>query len=155
LAQAQFENRQFKESIQTLEKLGENFPNSSYFYDARLVQARDWVELGNSNLARRAYLDVLSVTNSVSISYELATVILNPEQQLAAYQRIVLLSEPNSENLPVIEASLWASIPLCLKQQKYELALSCCDQFLARFPDSGKVSEIGTFKQEALDALAP
>lgn len=154
-AACQFGREQFEASFQTLEKLLLKFPISGTFYEARLMQARALVKLERIDEAVAAYAEVVSVKQDYAVSFEMAGVLDDPEAQLAAYQRIALLADPDAKlNRPFIAESILASLPLCLNLQKYELAISSCDQFTSVFPDHQQLPSIGTYRKEAEHALA-
>jgi tetratricopeptide (TPR) repeat protein len=155
LAAAQSGQEQFGESFQSLGKLLTTFPNSGHFYDARLMQARALVELGRTNEAIAAYGDVVAARQDYQTAFEMARILGDPEEQLAAFQRIALLADPDKmANRPLIAESLVASLPLCLELRKYRLAVDSCDQFETLFPKNDKLPTIGKFRKEAADALA-
>lgn len=152
-ASCQFGRNEFEGCFQALEKLLTKFPTTGRFYDARLMQARCLVEMGHMDEAVKAYAEVGSQDYSVTI--EMAGVLTDPEERLAAYQRVALLADPQKpENQPLIAESIVASLPLGMELQKYNLVVSACDQFKQLFPDHEKLPTIGKFRREAERALA-
>ena len=153
-ASCQFGLQQFEPSFQTLEKLLEKFPRTGTFYEARLMQARCLVPLSRIDEACAAYAEA-SNGQDYAVIFEMANVLVEPEAKLAAYQRIVLLADPDTRvNRPLIAESIVASLPLCMDLQKYDLATASCDQFEELFPEHGQLPAIGTFRKEAERALA-
>jgi len=154
LAAAQFGQGHFAECFQTLEKLLSHFPAAGSFRGARLMQARALEKLGRTDEAIGAYREVLATKHNYAVAFELAQILPDPEERLAAYQRIALLADPSEEaNLPLIADSLLASLPLGLELEKHALVLDTCDQFQKQFPNHEKVPTLGTFRKEASDAL--
>ncbi|MEA2067955.1 MAG: tetratricopeptide repeat protein, partial [Verrucomicrobiota bacterium] len=155
LAAAQFGQGRFEESFQTLERLLSKYPSSGFFHAARLMQARALVQLGRTDDAIAAYGEVVSGRQDYEVAFEMAQILADPEAQLAAYQRIALLANPDKEaNRPLIASSIVASLPLCLEMRKYQLAVDSCDQFAALFPKHDQLPTIGNFRKEAEHALA-
>ncbi len=155
LASAQFGQAHFDESFQTLETLLATYPDSGLFYDARLMQARSLVRLGQTNEALAAFGEVVAAKQDYAIAFEMAPLLPGTEERLAAYQRIALLADPGQEaNRPLIADSVLASLPLCIELQKFQLAIDGCDQFATLFPDHDQLPTIGTFRKEAEHALA-
>jgi tetratricopeptide (TPR) repeat protein len=155
LAAAQLGQGQFAESFQTLEKLRARFPTSGKVLDARLMQARALRKLDRTDEAIAAYREVLAAKYDVSIAFELVQILPDPEERLAAFQRIALLADPAEEaNAPFIANSLLASLSLGLELKKYALVLDTCNQFEKQFPNHEKVPTLGTFRKEASNALA-
>jgi tetratricopeptide (TPR) repeat protein len=153
-AACQFGRERFAESFQTLENLLSRFPSSGIFYDARLMQARSLVQLDRIDEAVMAYAEVAAAKQDYAISFEMAEVLTDPEAKLAALQRIALLADPDvAKNRVLISDSILTSLPLCLELQKYELALSSCDQFEELFPEHEQLPSLGTFRKEAERAL--
>ncbi|MDF7808406.1 tetratricopeptide repeat protein [Pontiellaceae bacterium B12219] len=150
----QFGRELFDVSFQTLENLLSQFPTTGTFYDARLMQARSLVQLGRIDEAAAAYAEVVAAKQDYAITFEMAAVLAEPEEQLAAYQRIALLADPTvKENRELIADSILTSLPLCMELQKYELVLSSCDQFEDLFPEHEQLPTLGTFRKEAERAL--
>jgi tetratricopeptide (TPR) repeat protein len=153
-AACQFGREQYAESFRTLEKLLNKFPTTGQFYDARLMQARSLVQLNRTDEAIAAYAEVAAAKQDYAITFEMTEVLADPEAKLAALQRIALLADPTvEENRTLIANSILTSLPLCLELQKYELALSSCDQFEELFPTHEKLPTLGTFRKEAERAL--
>ena len=154
LAAAQFGRSQFAESIQTLEKLLVRFSTSGKVCEARLMQARALVKLKRMDEAIVAYRNVLATKRNVMVAFELAQILPNSEERLAAYQRIALLTDPaDKTNRFFVAESLLASLPLGMELGKYALVLDICNQFKNQFPNHEKVPILGTFYKEASDAL--
>lgn len=154
-AACQFGREQFEESFQTLEKLLLKFPTTGRFYDARLMQARSLVQLSRIDEAVTAYAEVAAAKQEYAVTYEMAEILADPGEKLAALQRIALLADPLIEkNQPLIADSILISLPLCLELHKYDLALSSCNQFEKLFPEHEQLPTIGTFRKEAEHALA-
>lgn len=154
VAAAQFGQKQFSESFQTLEKLIGEFPATGRYYDARLMQARTLVEMDSVVDAIGFYDEVLAARPDNAVAFERAQILPDPEARLAAYQRIALLADPaEKENLPLIAESLLASLPLCIELRKHQLALDACDQFERQFPNHEKIPTLEKHRREACDAL--
>lgn len=152
-ASCRFGRNSFEDCFQVLEELLAKYPTTGRFYDARLMQARCLVQMGRMDDAVTAYAEVGSQDYSVTI--EMAGVLTDPEERLAAYQRVALLADPQeAENQPLIAASIVESLPLCMELRKYNLALGACDQFEELFPDHENIPTIGKFRREAERALA-
>ncbi len=155
LATAQFGTQHFDDSFQTLEHLLLQFPSIGTFYDARLMQARALVQLGRTDEAVGIYGEVVAARPNYAVVFEMAPFLTDPEQQLAAYQRIALLADPaKPKNRDLIADSLIASLPLCLELEKYRLALDSYAQFSALFPSNKNLPMLGKYRQEAEHALA-
>ncbi len=155
IATAQFGRARFLECVQTVEKLLADFPALPKFYDARLMQARAWVQLGEINTALVAYGEVVVGRPTYETIFEMAELISDPEDQLAAFQRIVLLANPDKmADRPFIARSIIASLPLCFSMQKYQVALDSCAQFEIIFPQHNQRPVIGKYREEAGHALA-
>ncbi|VGO21787.1 hypothetical protein SCARR_03864 [Pontiella sulfatireligans] len=153
-ASAQFGQNRFEESFQTLEKLLAKNEATGFFFDARLMQARALVQLVRTNEAVAAYGEVAAAKQDYGVVFEMAQVLSDPEERLAAYQRIALLADPADEkNQPLIADSIAASLPLCLEQGKYELAIASTDQFATLFPKHEQLPIIGKYRKEAEHAL--
>lgn len=154
IAACQFGAENFEASFQTLEKLLAKFPDTGRFYDARLMQARCLVQINRMEEAVVLYAEVVSAKQNYVVSFEMAQVLALPEEQLAAYQRIALLADPETpQNRPLIADSIVASLPLCLELHKYKLAISSCEQFETVFPEHELLPTIGNFRREAERAL--
>ena len=151
MAASRFEQEAFESSLQTLNQLLSTFPASGRFYAVRLLQARCLVELGRRDEAIAAYGD--AARNDHAVTVEMAGILINPEDKLAAYQRVALLADPNTlENRPLIAQSHLASLPLCMELQKYDLALLVCAQFEELFPEHEQRPAIEQFRKEAAHA---
>ncbi|MEI6892747.1 MAG: tetratricopeptide repeat protein [Pontiella sp.] len=153
-ASCQFGRLDFGVCFQTLEQLIGKFPTTGMFYEVRLMQARCLVQLGRMDEAVAAYADVSS-RGDYAVTFEMAGVLADAEQRLAAYQRIALLADPaRSENRPLIADSILASLPICMELEKFELALRSCEQFEALFPEHGAFQTLVKYRTEAAHALA-
>ncbi|WP_322607769.1 tetratricopeptide repeat protein [Pontiella agarivorans] len=151
-AACKFGGADFEGSFQALENLLADFPGTGSFHDARLMQARCLVELGRTNEAVAAYADA---GRDYAVTLEMAGVLSDPEERLAAYQRVALLADPKAEgHRPLIAESILQSLPLCLELRKYDLALAACDQFETLFPEHGQLPAIENFRKEAERASA-
>ncbi|VGO17018.1 hypothetical protein PDESU_05612 [Pontiella desulfatans] len=154
-AAAQFGRGQFGQSFQTLETLLAKYPNSGRYFDARLMQARSLVRLGRINEAAEPYGEVVALKQDYAVAYEWAQVLQEPEEKLAALQRIALLADPDTlANRPLIADSIVASLPIALELRKYQLAVESCDQFEELFPKHDQLNVVAGYRKEAADALA-
>lgn len=157
-AAAQFGLEQFDKSFQTLENLLGKFPNTGFFYEARLMQARSLVRLGKTAEAVAAFGGVVGLAQDEALLYqatfEMGQALADPKEKLAAFQRVVLLADPAKAELqPLIEQSILASLPLCMEQQRWQDAVDNCDQFAQLFPKSDKLPEVGKTRDMAFQRL--
>ncbi|MEE9369689.1 MAG: tetratricopeptide repeat protein [Pontiella sp.] len=154
-AAAQFGQARFEESYQTLDALIAKYPTTGWFYDARIMQGRALAKLGRTAEAIDAYGEVVAAKEDYTIVFEMAQLMTDPEDQLAAYQRIALLANPDKlEDRPLIAESIVVSLPLCFNMQKYQVAIDSCDQFENLFPEHDQLPTIFNYRKEAEHALA-
>lgn len=154
-AAARFGLEDFAGCLEAVNELLERFPATGFFYDARLVQARALVKLDRAAEAAEAYGEVVAARQDYAVALEMARILADPEERLAAYQRIALLADPDMrENRPLIAASIVESLPLCLELGKFQLAAASCDQFERLFPENERLPLVAQFRKEAEDALA-
>lgn len=152
-ASAEFGRGRFEACCEVVEKLLAKYPNSGFFHDARLMQARALVQLGRIDEAIAAYGDV--VAGDYAVAFEMAGILADPEAKLAAYQRIALLADPDKlVNRPLVADSILASLPLCMELHRFDLAVGSCDQFEELFPAHDQLPTIVRYRKEAADALA-
>jgi tetratricopeptide (TPR) repeat protein len=152
ICKARFGRECYEDALSAIEDTLNVFPDTGWFYELRLMQARAMVKLGQGDEAVVCYSEVLAGGADCSVRFEMAEVLCEPEAQLAAYQRIVLLGDPKEEG-DMIAASIIASLPLCLELGKYQLALDNCEQFRAAFPEHQMLPKVSSFRKEAADAL--
>ncbi len=153
-ATALFGQERFAESLAVSEALLARYPGSGLFFDVRLLQARACVRLGRTEDALAAYAEVLALRQDYAVVLEMVPLLADAEERLAAYQRIALLADPaQPENRPFIAESILASLPLCIEQGKFALAIESCDQFADLFPRHEKLPLVTRYRKEAADAL--
>lgn len=141
-------------ACQTIEKLIKKFPKTGLYYDARLLEARSRVELDQMDAAIAAYGEVVAATQDLQVAFEMAEIMPNMVNQLAAYQRIAVLADPAEEgNRALIEKSLLASLSLCLEMHRFQAAIDSCNQFDALFPNHEKRMIVDKFRKEAQYAM--
>lgn len=153
LGQAQVGRDHFEQALETLNRLVQAFPDSGYFYEVRLMQARALVQLGRLDEALAGYREVLAGRPDPVVTCEMASLLRDPEERLATYQRIVLLGDAETD-AELMADCIVASLPLCLELGKYDLAVENCKQFETCFPKHEQQSLIRSFRKEAADALA-
>ena len=154
-ASCRFDRSDFEACLYSLEEFVIQFPKSFLFYDVRLMQARCFVQLARTNEAVAAYAEVASGKRDYAVTFEMAGILQDPEARLAAYQRIVLLADPeHAGNRSIIHQSILLSLPMCMQLGKYELALAACDQFEDLFPDHADRPEVDKYRKEAERVLA-
>lgn len=121
--------------------------------DARLLEARILVVLGQLAEAVEAFNEVLASRSDYTITAELAAILPTAEEKLLAYQRIVVLADPEDVALqPLIAESILATLPLCVELERWQIAADNCAQFIAEFPEHDRSAEVLRFQQEVSHA---
>ncbi len=154
LGAARYGDARFEDCVLTIDYLLAKHPTTSRFRAARLTQARALVELGRTEEAVGAYGEVLAARRDLAVALELAAILPDPEEKLAAYQRVALLADPAArENRPLIAESVLASLPLCAELGKRELLVRNCEQFAELFPEHDQLQTVARYRKEAERAL--
>ncbi len=168
--QAYFETGRYDKSIQCLETLLNNWPESSFYFEAKLVQGRAYAAAGKNADAVRVLSDILNFASDEQLlnraSLELGRAQTDPAEKLASFQRVALLADPdNPEEAPLIAQALFESLPLYLELNRPQDLLTDSSRLLEKFPtfairlraqasDAGKTDEINTLRTQAREQLA-
>ncbi len=155
--QALFETSRYAESIQCLETLLNKFPESSLYFEAKLVQGRAYAANGQNDDAVRVLSDILSFASDDLLlnraSLELGRAQTDPAEKLASFQRVALLADPEKFG-DLIAAALFESLPLHLKLDRPQDLLTDSVRLLEKFPMVGKTGEINSLCEQARAQLA-
>ena len=155
--QALFETSRYAESIQCLETLLNKFPESSLYFEAKLVQGRAYAANGQNDDAVRVLSDILSFASDDLLlnraSLELGRAQTDPAEKLASFQRVALLADPEKYG-DLIAAALFESLPLYLKLDRPQDLLTDSVRLLEKFPMVGKTGEINSLCEQARAQLA-
>ncbi|MFH0953332.1 MAG: tetratricopeptide repeat protein [Verrucomicrobiota bacterium] len=157
VGKAQFELKNYIESIRSLEDLMGRYPKSGLFYDAKFTLGNAYREVGDTTNALLALGDVMKYADKPVLinqaSYELGLI---QKQQgdntgaLASFLRVALLADPKKPELrPYIEKSILEGIKLAMDMLRYQDVQDLCDQYLKVFPDSDKIETIRKYKADA------
>lgn len=157
--QALFETGRYSESIQTLDALLSNWPESAFYFEAKLVQGRSYAANGQNSDAVRALSDILSfATDDLLLNragLELGRAQTAPAEKLASFQRVALLADPDSpEQAPLIAAALYESLPLYLELSRPQDLLNDSGRLAKDFPMFGKDDEVNVMRTTAREQLA-
>lgn len=157
--QAYFETGRYDESLRSLDTLLNNWPESAFFFEAKLVQGRAYAANKQNNEAVRVLSDILSFASDDLLlnraGLELGLAQTDPAEKLASFQRVALLADPESPELaPLIAAALFESLPLYLELCRPQDLRTDADRLLEKFPMFGKTEEIKTLCAESRERLA-
>ena len=157
--QAYFETGSYDNAIQSLETLFNNWPESAFYFEAKLVQGRAYAAAGKNTDAVRVLSDILSFASDELLlnraSLELGRVQTDPAEKLASFQRVALLANPDDpEQAPLIAEALFESLPLYLELDRPQDVLTDSDRMTNDFPNIGNVDEIKTLRTQAQAQLA-
>lgn len=143
--QAYFETGAYEASFQTLEKLLNNWPESAFYFEAKLVQGRAYAAAGKNTDAVRVLSDILSFASDDELlnraSLELGHAQTDPAEKLASFQRVALLADPDQYGDLVAQA-LFESLSLYLELNRPQDLLADSSRLLEKFPMFGKTEEI-------------
>ena len=156
--QAFFETRQYAQAIQSLETLLERWPESAFYFEAKLVQGRAYAFAGQNTEAVRALSDILNfATDDLLIhraSLELGRAQTDPAEKLASFQRVALLADTTKpEQAALIQQALTESMPLYLALNRPQDVLTDSDRLVKEFPMSGKTAELNSWRVKAGEQL--
>jgi tetratricopeptide (TPR) repeat protein len=150
--QAFFETGRYNESVQCLEKLLNTWPESAFYFEAKLVQGRAYAAAGKKSDAVRVLSDLLDFASDELLlnraSLELGRAQTDPAEKLASFQRVALLADPEKCG-DLIADALLESLPLYLELNRPQDLLADADRLLTEFPEFGHVALIGSLKTEA------
>ncbi|MFA7257714.1 MAG: tetratricopeptide repeat protein, partial [Kiritimatiellales bacterium] len=150
--QAQFETGAYEASFQTLETLLSSWPESSFYFEAKLVQGRAYAAAEKNADAVRVLSDVLSFASDELLlnraSLELGRAQTDPAEKLASFQRVALLADSEKYGDLVAEA-LYESLPLYLELNRPQDLLTDADRLEKDFPMFGKINETQQFCDRA------
>lgn len=151
--QALFETGQFEAAVESLQTLLTRWPESSFFYEAKLVQGRAFAADGRSADAVRVLGDILNYTTDDLLihraSLELGRAQSGTAEKLASFQRVALLADPSDEAQAVLIAdALFESLPLYLELNRFDDLLADSARLRAEFPAFGKTEEIHVLQQQ-------
>ncbi len=157
--EAFYETDHFPESIQSLERLLTLWPESSFFYEAKLVQGRAYVAAGQNKNAVRVLSNILQFASDELLihraSIELGHAQTDPSEKLASFQRVALLADPNAEaQIDLIGKALYESLPLYLELLRPENLLSDSDRLIDMIPTIGNSDEVTSWRKDAHKQLA-
>jgi len=146
------------DAIQSLESLLNRWPESGFFFDAKLVQGRAYAAAGNETEAVRVLGDVLKFApNDLLVhraSFELGRAQSDPGERLASFQRVALLADPaDPEQAELIKQSLCESLPLYFQLERYAEVVSDSRRYRQLFPGSEN-DEIAGWHRQAEAQLA-
>jgi tetratricopeptide (TPR) repeat protein len=154
--QALAETGQNTEAIQSLETLLNRWPESAFFFEAKFVQGRAYAAAGQNEEAVRVLSDILSFASDDELMHRASLALgraqTEPSEQLASFQRVALLADPDLHSELIAEA-LFESLPLYLELARCDDLLADADRLLSEFPMFGKTEEISLLKTKAEAAL--
>lgn len=154
--QACFETGAYEASFQTLEKLLNNWPESAFYFEAKLLQGRAYAAAGKNADAVRVLSDVLSFSGDDELlnraSLELGRAQADPKEKLASFQRVALLADPEKHGNLIAEA-LYESLPLYLELNRPQDLLTDAARLEKDFPSIGKSADVALLKTKAEAAL--
>jgi tetratricopeptide (TPR) repeat protein len=153
-----FETGRYAESVQSLETLLSRWPESGFFFEAKLMQGRACAAAGREAEAIRALSDVLNFAPDDLLmhraSLELGRAQSDVSEKLASFQRVALLADPaDPEQAGLIEESLRESLPLYFQLERYADVVSDSDRYRLLFPDHMN-EEIAGWRRQAEARLA-
>ncbi len=156
--QAFFETGQYAQSIQSLESLLTRWPESAFYFEAKLEQGRAYAAAGQNTEAVRALSDILNfATDDLLVhraSLELGRVQTDPAEKLASFQRVALLADTaKPEQAALIQQALTESLPLYLALNRPQDVLTDSDRLVKEFPMSGKTAELSSWRVKAGEQL--
>ena len=156
--QAFFETGQYAQSIQSLESLLTRWPESAFYFEAKLEQGRAYAAAGQNTEAVRALSDILNfATDDLLVhraSLELGRAQTDPAEKLASFQRVALLADAaKPEQAALIQQALTESLPLYLALNRPQDVLTDSDRLVKEFPMSGKTAELNSWRVKAREQL--
>jgi tetratricopeptide (TPR) repeat protein len=155
--QALFETARYDEAVQCLETLLNNWPESAFYFEAKLVQGRAYAAAGKNADAVRVLSDILNFASDDQLlnraSLELGRAQTDPAEKLASFQRVALLADPEKYGDLVAEALL-ESLPLYLELNRPQDLLTDSARLATDFPMFGKTEEIEALQMQAKTTLA-
>ncbi len=156
--QAFFKTEQYAQSIQSLEMLFARWPESAFYFEAKLVQGRAYAATGQRTDAVRVLSDILNfATNDLLVhraSLELGRAQTDPAEKLASFQRVALLADLSKpEQAALIQQALTESLPLYLALNRPQDVLTDSDRLAKDFPMSGKTAELNSWRVKAGEQL--
>ena len=147
-----FEIGAFNDSIEHLETLLNRFPESSFFFEAKLLQGRAFTQTARNADAVRVLSDVLNFSSDDLLIYratlELGRAQPGVDEKLASFQRVALLADPQQYS-EMIAAALEESLPLYLQLNRPLDLLADADRLLNEFPDYANRKEVEELQQKA------
>jgi len=165
IAQSYYATNQYTEAIQAVDELMTRYPQSGLFYEAKFLQGEAYRDAGQYNNAVTALSDVFRYASDAALinraNQTLAEVQrLNGDlvEALASYQRIALLTDRTStENLGLIEVSMFASVEIAGELKKYDQVILACDDYMKLFPQGTYIENVRKLRGEAVlnQAAAP
>jgi tetratricopeptide (TPR) repeat protein len=156
--QAQFETGRYSEAIQSLETLLTSWPESSFYFDAKLEQGRAYAANGQNADAVRVLSDILNfATDDLLLnraSLELGRAQTDPSEKLASFQRVALLANPDdSAQAPLVAQALFESLPIYLELNRPQDLLTDSARLEKELPTFGKTDEINLLREQAKQKL--
>jgi tetratricopeptide (TPR) repeat protein len=156
--EAFFETGQYAQSIQSLEILLTRWPESAFYFEAKLEQGRAYAAAGQNTEAVRALSDILNfATDDLLVhraSLELGRAQTDPAEKLASFQRVALLADAaKPEQAALIQQALTESLPLYLALNRPQDVLTDSDRLIKEFPMSGKTAELHSWRVKADEQL--
>lgn len=154
-----FETGRYAESVQSLETLLTNWPESAFFFEAKLVQGRAYVASGRNRDAVRVLSEVLNGASGDLLIHraglELGRAQTDPAEKLASFQRVALLADPaDPAQAALIQQALYESLPLYFKLSRPQDLLNDSDRLAKDFPMAGKDTEVNVMRTTAREQLA-
>lgn len=154
---ALYARQSYSEAVTVLGQFTNQYPKSGLFFEVHTLLGSALGELGNVGEASAVIGEIFRFSqdqNQINeASMKLAEIQLKGGDKtgaLASYQRIALLSDPNkSEQRPLIEKSILASLPIAKELGRWKDVLDSCDQYLKLFPASARVSDVRRARAEA------
>jgi tetratricopeptide (TPR) repeat protein len=152
--QAFLETARYEESIQCLETLLNNWPESAFFFEAKLVQGRAYVAGAQNADAVRVLSDILNFASDdlllTRAGLELGRAQTDPAEKLASFQRVALLADPDQpEQAALIAEALFESLPLYRELDRPQDLLADSLRLINEFPMFGKRDEIHVLRNLA------
>ncbi len=157
MGKAQYEMKNYNESIKALEDLMIRYPKSGLFYDAKFTLGGAYRAAGRLDEAQKSLSDVFKYADKPQLinkaSYDLG--MIQKEQKLydaalASFLRVALLADPNDAELrPLIEKSLLESIDLGMQLKRYQDVLDSCDQYFKLFPSGAQIEAVRKSRADA------
>ena len=157
LGRAYFEQKDYTNSIKSLEELMIKYPKSGLFYDAKFTLGTAYRQVGALSNAVAALSDVFRYADKPALIHkascdlgQIQKELGEKEPALASFLRVALLADPNDPELrPLVEKSLFEAIRLALELRKYQDAQDACDQYMNSFPSGDSIEAVRKWKAEA------